>query len=121
MKRLVFLVFLAFILAFTVFPPAATALSRPPSWTVAQETMASGETWYAFAKAEVRQYKAIEVGSRVFLTDAGGRVFQAEVVEIVSFLAGSDPRNPTRIWIKFKSENQTQSDLAVIFKKWGPF
>lgn len=119
MKNVIVAILVAIVFPVLALPTLASASpGKIPSWAVAQETMADGTTWYAYAKAEIRQFKKIEVGQQIWLTGKSG-IFQAEVVKILNPLAASNPRNPTRVWIEFKSEGQTESNLAVIFKKWG--
>jgi len=136
MKKAVVLVLAVITLVFTGFSPVfavpssmpdssdeVVAPARIPPWAVYEERTASGEVWYAYAKATVRQFRPVGTGSKVFLTNARGETFQAEVVKILYPLAASDPRNPTRVWIEFKSltitKDQSCPDIAVVFKKWG--
>ena len=128
MKRFVFLVVLVFLS--TVSVPAAFAAGSgsniPPSWTVYQETLATREVWYAYARVDIRQYKAeaLEIGDKIILHSKSGS-FEAEITEMLTPLAASDPRSPTRMWISFQLVDDTPKGLpsytGVIFARWGPF
>ncbi len=123
MKRFVLMVALAVLVSVTFVPVAFAANSssnRPPNWTVYQETLASREVWYAYGRADVRQYEAIEVGDKIVLSTKSGSI-EAKITEILTPLAASDSRSPTRMWIKFESSEEVPSDIGVIFKRWGPF
>jgi len=126
MKRLLLCVLVVLVL-FVVFPPAVLAAetgSRAPSWAVYQEILASREVWHAYAKTDIRQHKAekLKIGQEVILYGKSGN-FKASIVEMLTPLAATDPRSPTRMWIRFKPIDGTAlpSYVGVIFARWGPF
>ncbi len=129
MKRLFFMVALAVLLSVTFVPVAFAAgngSNIPPSWTVYQETLASREVWHAYARVDIRQYKAedLEVGDKIILHSKTGS-FEAEITEMLTPLAASDPRSPRRMWISFQPVDDMPKGLpsytGVIFARWGPF
>ena len=129
MNRFIFAVVLAILLCVTFVPATVFAAgsgfhNRPPSWTVYQETMATREVWYAYGRVDVRQYKAeaLEVGDKIILHSKSGS-FEAEITEMLTPLAASDPRSPTRMWICFQPVDDVPKGLpsytGVIFARWG--
>ncbi|MBM3257849.1 MAG: hypothetical protein FJZ05_01345 [Candidatus Nealsonbacteria bacterium] len=130
MKRFVSVVVLVILVITFIAVPAVFAAGSgsqtPPSWTVYQETLASREVWYAYARADIRQYKAeaLEVGDKIILHAKSGN-FEAEITEFLTPLAASDPHSPTRMWISFEPADGVPKGLpsytGVIFARWGPF
>jgi len=125
-KNAIVAILIAIILVFSVFAVTSLASASPgddkvPSWAVAQETMADGTIWYAYAKTEIKDVKTIKINSKVYLTNVKGEVFYAEIVQIFKPMASSEPRNPARIWVEFKNltmaKGQPETGPAVIFEK----
>ena len=132
MKRFIFLVLIAAMFVFVLFPPAAAAadgdgypwpIRKLPEWSVYQETMlhnVKGGVWYADASAKLRQYQTVVEGDVLVFTDKWGKTFKAEVIAVLEHPPTIEPRNPRRELVDYYVAETNSYGRGVVFFVWGP-